>query len=173
MCLTVDLAKCFEGARLPTCYALRRNSEARTRLRNCSGASVGLLVAPAAPGLGFTAAGSAAFAALRAASCASRLVAKSLACASTGSAGVPSRLMRWSWRRTRLTVSGHHFPMIKYAKRVGKRPPHSCGDLTASTDRERPNVFTLGGEGELPFFPKDRELLTSFFRAAISVYRVC
>jgi len=73
-------------------YALRRKSEARTRARNCSGVSAG----GAGAGVGFTTAGEAVFAsfflaAFRAASSASRLVAKSFASASTGSAGAPSR----------------------------------------------------------------------------------
>jgi hypothetical protein len=79
-------------------YARRRNSAARTRSRNCSGVSVDR--AEAGAGFGFTMAGAAAsaafFAALRAASCASCLVAKSFASASTVSAGEPSRAMRWS-----------------------------------------------------------------------------
>ena len=36
----------------------------------------------------------------RAASCASRLVASSFAAASTASAGMPSRAIRWSWEST-------------------------------------------------------------------------
>jgi hypothetical protein len=79
-------------------YALRRKSEARTRSRNCFAVSVG----GAGTGFGFTTAGAAAsaafFAALRAASCASWLVAKSFASASTVSAGVPSRAMRTTQR---------------------------------------------------------------------------
>jgi hypothetical protein len=62
----------------PRGYALRRKSAARTRARNCSGVSVG----GAGAGIGFTTVGTAVFAAffaaLRAASCASRLAAKSV-----------------------------------------------------------------------------------------------
>jgi hypothetical protein len=72
-----------------TLYALRRKSEARTRLRNCSGLSVGGVGA----GVGFTAAGAAALGAASRASC---LVAKSFASAPTASATDPSRAMRWS-----------------------------------------------------------------------------
>jgi predicted lipid-binding transport protein (Tim44 family) len=64
-------------------YARRRNSAARTRSRNCSGVD-GVSVGGAGAGFGFTTAGaaaSAAFLALRAASCASCLVAKFFASA--------------------------------------------------------------------------------------------
>jgi hypothetical protein len=71
-------------------YARRRKRPAHTRPRNCSGVSVGRVGA----GFGLTTAAapaSAAFlAALRAASCASCLVAKAFASASTVSAGEPS-----------------------------------------------------------------------------------
>jgi hypothetical protein len=73
-------------------YALRRNREARTGARNCSAVSVG---GEGAGVVGFTTAGDVVFAsffaALRAASCASRLVAKFFATASTASAGAPKR----------------------------------------------------------------------------------
>ena len=76
-------------------YALRRKSAALTRVRNCSGVSGSEVGA----GAGFTAAGAggfaAFFAALRAASFASCLVARSFASAPTGSAGAPSTAMRW------------------------------------------------------------------------------
>src|SRR6516164_3152881 len=67
-------------------YAPRRRSEARTWSRNGGGAASG------AAGFGF--ARTTAFFAALAAICASRLVAKSLAFASTGSASAPSRAMR-------------------------------------------------------------------------------
>src|SRR5579864_6956914 len=72
-------------------YALRRDSEARTQARNCSG----VLVGGAGAGFGVTAAGAAAFfVAVRTSIRASCLVAKSFASASTVSAGEPSRAMR-------------------------------------------------------------------------------
>ena len=67
-------------------YAPRRRSAARTWSRNGGGAASG------AAGFGF--AMTAAFFATLAAICASRLAAKSLAFASTGSASAPSRAMR-------------------------------------------------------------------------------
>jgi hypothetical protein len=76
-------------------YVVRRKSEARTRLRNCSGVS-GFLVGGSEAGFDFTTPGGAAFAALRAAICASCLVAKSFAFASIISAGEPSSATRWS-----------------------------------------------------------------------------
>jgi hypothetical protein len=78
-------------------YARRRKRAVRTRSRNCSGVSVGGVGAD----FGFTTAAAVAsaafFAALRAASCASFLVAKSFAAASIISAGEPSRPIRWPW----------------------------------------------------------------------------
>ena len=83
-----------------TGYALRRRSAARTRARNCSDVSGGVSKGGALAGFGFTPAGAAVFAAFFAAAPAANrarcLVAKSLALASTTSAGVPSRAMRWS-----------------------------------------------------------------------------
>jgi hypothetical protein len=98
---------------------------ARTRSRHCSGGLVG----GAGACFGFATAGPAAstafFAALRA-SCASCLVAKSFASASTVSAGAPSRAIRWSWPST-----AWPFP-----RRSGGRRPSPADELDARPETQ-------------------------------------
>jgi hypothetical protein len=55
--------------------------------------------------------------------CASCLVAKSFASASTVSAGGPSRSMRWSQESMAWQQGRRQFPPTEYAERIGKRPP--------------------------------------------------
>ena len=85
-------------------YALRRNSDARTRSRNCFCTSGGEAGGGALAGCDFATAGAALFAAFFGAVSAARrarcLVAKSFALASTLPAGEPSRAMRWCWQST-------------------------------------------------------------------------
>ena len=159
-----------------TGYALRRKSAARTRLRNCSGVLGGVSIGGVGAGGGFTAAGAAAFAAffaaLRAASRASCLAAMSFASAPTGSAGAPSRVMRWSWRKDGLAVGRRHFPMAKHAERVGMRPAHHCGDFAGGGDRQRANVLIFDRKRERPPFPEHRELLRGLLVAAITLDQI-
>jgi len=138
----------LRGAGFWRSYALRRKSPARTRARNCSGVWGGVLGAA----FGFTTAGAAAFAALRASRSASCLAARSFASASSlGRRAVKGDSLVIA--KYGLAVDRRHFLAVKRAERVRKRPAHRRADLARDTDRQWANVLALDRNRERPFFP--------------------